>query len=56
MTLLLFRRMADQFTEPPYSRAPVVPTELGWKALLPLHGAALEDRSRASLERLSLKP
>jgi type I restriction enzyme M protein len=49
LTLLLFLKMADQLTEEPYSRAPIVPPELGWKALLPLDGAALEDQYRASL-------
>ncbi|MDQ3563324.1 MAG: type I restriction-modification system subunit M N-terminal domain-containing protein [Pseudomonadota bacterium] len=56
LTLLLFLKMADQLTEEPYNRAPLVPPELGWKALLPLDGAALEDRYRASLEKLGVKP
>jgi len=56
LTLLLFLKMADQLTEEPYNRAPIVPLELGWKALLPLDGAALEDQYRASLERLGVKP
>ena len=48
LTLLLFLKMADQLTEPPYNRAPIVPPELGWKALLPLDGVALEDQYRTS--------
>ena len=44
LTLLLFLKMADQITEPPYGREPIVPPELGWRALLHLDGAALEDR------------
>ncbi len=36
LTLLLLLEMADQFTEPPYNRATVVPPEHGWKALLRL--------------------
>ena len=55
LTLLLFLKMADQLTEEPYNRAPIVPPELGWKALLPLDGAALEDQYRASLEKLGVK-
>jgi type I restriction enzyme M protein len=55
LTLLLFLKMADQLTEEPYKRAPIVPPELGWKALLPLDGVALEDQYRASLEKLSVK-
>jgi type I restriction enzyme M protein len=56
LTLLLFLKMADQLTEPPYSRTPIVPPELGWKALTPLDGAALEDQYRKSLETLGVKP
>src|SRR5207249_4622247 len=55
LTLLLFLKMADQLTKEPYNRAPIVPPELGWKALLPLDGAALEEQYRASLEKLGLK-
>jgi len=56
LTLLLFLKMADQLTEPPYDRAPIVPPELGWKALLPLDGVLLEDQYRNSLEALGVKP
>ena len=56
LTLLLFLKMADQLTEPPYVRAPIVPPEWGWKSLLPLDGAALEDHHRACLEALGTKP
>lgn len=55
LTLLLFLKMADQFTEPPYNREPIVPPELGWKALLPLDGAELEEQYRESIEKLSFK-
>jgi type I restriction enzyme M protein len=55
LTLLLFLKMADQLTEPPYRKPALVPRELGWKALLPLDGAALEDRYRDILEKLSHK-
>ena len=56
LTLLLFLKMADQLTEPPYDRAPIVPPEHGWKTLLPLDGAALEDKYRDILEKLGVKP
>ena len=52
LTLLLFLKMADQLTAPPYWREPIVPPELGWKALLHLDGAALEEQYRTSLEKL----
>ena len=55
LTLLLFLKMADQLTEAPHNKAAVIPPELGWKALLPLSGAPLEDKYRDILEKLSLK-
>ena len=55
LTLLLFLKMDDQQTEPPYNRQPLVPPELGWKTLLPLEGAWLEEKYREILEKLSLK-
>src|SRR5438132_6550754 len=56
LTLLLFLKMADQLTEPPHNKPPIVPKKLGWKALLPLDGAVLEDKYRESLEKLGVKP
>jgi len=55
LTLLLFLKMADQLTEPPYRREPIVPPKLGWKSLLPLDGAALEEHYRHCLEELGKK-
>lgn len=55
LTLLLFLKMADQYTKPPYNRAPIVPAELGWPSLLPLDGAALENKYRENLDKLSKK-
>jgi len=56
LTLLLFLKMADQFTEEPYNHAPLVPSELGCKALLPLDGAPLENKYRDILENLGVMP
>src|SRR5436190_12517436 len=56
LTMLLFLKMADQLTEPPHSKPPIVPPELGWKALLKLDGAALEKQYSDSIEKLALKP
>ena len=56
LTLLLFLKMADQLTRPPYERAPLVPPELGWQPLLRLDGAALEAQYRKSLEALGAAP
>src|SRR5438445_3332805 len=55
LTLLLFLKMADQLTEEPHNKPAIVPPTLGWKVLLPLDGAKLEDRYRDILEKLALK-
>lgn len=55
LTLLLFLKMADQLTEAPHNKTPIVPPELGWKILLSLDGAELENQYRASLEKLGVK-
>lgn len=56
LTMLLFLKMADQLTEAPHNKPPIVPTELGWKPLLKLDGAALEKQYSTSIEALALKP
>lgn len=53
LTLLLFLKMADQLTEPPYSEPATIPKDYGWKSLLNKSGAALEDHYRAILEQLA---
>ena len=55
LTLLLFLKMADQLTEQPHNKPAIIPASLGWKALLPLDGAPLEDKYREILEKLALK-
>lgn len=55
LTLLLFLKMADQLTEEPHNKPPIVPPKLGWKALLPLDGPVLETKYREILEKLALK-
>ena len=42
LTYLLFLKMADEQTRPPFSREPIVPPGLDWQSLLDLDGAALE--------------
>jgi type I restriction enzyme M protein len=55
LTLLLFLKMADQQTEAPHNKKPIVPPELGWQVLLLLDGAPLELKYREILEQLGLK-
>ena len=56
ITFLLFLKMADEQTKPPYNRKPIVPPELGWDSLLRLDGEALELHYRRTLEELGKKP
>ena len=56
LTLLLFLKMADQLTRPPYRRPPIMPAALGWQPLLRLDGVALEDHYHRSLETLAAEP
>ena len=56
LTMLLFLKMADQLTEAPYNREPVVPAELGWKTLLKLDGPALEAQYQKVLDGLGVRP
>jgi hypothetical protein len=42
ITFLLFLKMADELTRPPYNRRPMVPPELGWPSLLERDGDELE--------------
>ena len=53
--MLLFLNMADQLTEPPHSKPPIVPPNLGWKPLLKLDGAALGKQYSDFIEKLGLK-
>jgi type I restriction enzyme M protein len=56
ITFLLFLKMADEMTKPPYNRPPVVPAKYSWDSLLKLDGAELENHYRAILETLGNKP
>lgn len=53
ITFLLFLKMADERTRPPYNRPPIVPSELGWQSLLERDGQELELHYRRVLEELS---
>ena len=52
ITFLLFLKMADERTKPPYNRPPIVPPELGWQSLLERDGQDLELHYRNVLEEL----
>jgi type I restriction enzyme M protein len=52
ITFLLFLKMADERTKPPYNRPPIIPPELGWQSLLERDGQELELHYRHVLEEL----
>ncbi len=56
LTYLLFLKMADEQTRPPFSRPAIVPAELGWQSLLERDGDALEVHYRHVLTELGRKP
>src|SRR5690349_828866 len=55
ITFLLFLKMADELTKPPYNRPPIVPAKYGWPSLLKLDGAELETHYRTILDELGKK-
>ena len=56
LTFLLFLKMADEQTRPPFSRPRLVPKELDWEALHRLDGDALEVQYRHTLAELGRHP
>ena len=55
ITFLLFLKMADEQSKPPYNRKPIVPVRLGWQSLLKRDGDELEVHYRKILEQLGKK-
>ncbi len=56
ITFLLFLKMADELTKPPYNRLAIVPKKYSWDALLKLDGDELETQYRHCLEELAKQP
>ena len=52
LTYLLFLKMADEQTKPPFNKSPTIPHGLDWQSLLERDGAALETHYRHILEML----
>jgi len=52
LTYLLFLKMADEQTRPPFKKDPIVPEGLDWASLLEKDGDALEVHYRHILENL----
>jgi type I restriction enzyme M protein len=55
ITFLLFLKMADELTKPPYNKPAIVPAALGWESLLKLDGDELLNHYRHVLEELGKK-
>ena len=56
LTYLLFLKMADEQTRPPFSRAAFVPERLDWQSLLARDGDELEVHYRHVLTELGRRP
>jgi type I restriction enzyme M protein len=56
LTFLLFLKMANERTRPPYNQRSIVPEEYDWPSLLQLGGIPLEQHYRRTLESLSKEP
>jgi type I restriction enzyme M protein len=52
LTFLLFLKMADEQTKPPFSRPPIVPAGLDWSSLIRVDGDELEVHYRHTLAEL----
>ena len=56
LTYLLFLKMADEQTKPPFSRPEVVPVGLDWQSLLDSDGPELELQYLTILNELGKRP
>lgn len=52
LTYLLFLKMADEYTKPPYSRQLPIPPAYNWESLAALRGAELENHYNTVLREL----
>ncbi len=56
LTFLLFLKMADEQSRPPFNRASPIPRGFGWDVLVKLDGDDLETHYRHTLEELGKRP
>jgi len=56
LTFLLFLKMADEQSQPPYSKPSPVPEGLDWRSLVERDGVELEVQYRRILEELGKQP
>lgn len=55
ITYLLFLKMADEYSNPPYNRNVGIPAGYGWNDLVDLRGAELESHYLITLRELSIQ-
>ena len=55
LTYLLFLKMADEQTKPPYNNPNIVPNEFSWSTLERVEGQELEEHYRKTLAQLGIK-
>lgn len=56
LTYLIFLKMADEYTKPPYNRNLGIPTEYAWDKLSSKSGAELAEQYKLTLESLAQLP
>lgn len=52
LTYLIFLKMSDEYSKPPYKRETGIPAGYAWADMNTLKGAELEEQYKATLERL----
>lgn len=52
LTYLIFLKMSDEYSKPPYNRDTGIPKEYGWSDMNTLKGAELETKYKEILEKL----
>lgn len=55
LTYLLFLKMADEQTRPPYNKSSIIPKEHSWEILEKLEGQELEEQYRKTLVQFGIK-
>ena len=56
LTFLLFLKMAEEQSRPPFNKPSPIPKEFGWDKLIKLDGDELETHYRHTLEELGKRP
>ena len=52
LTYLIFLKMADEYSKPPYIKQTSIPAGYGWTDMNTLTGAELEEQYKKTLEKL----